>query len=718
MASAGSLIFELAANVSRLRTDLQRAQAEMKKSLDSIARTSLVTATKMGLDFATLFARSFASAITTGAQQTEALARMAERFGTTTEAISSLDYIARQSNLSTDTLATSMRNLSKAMIDAQDPSSNAASAIRALGLSADDLRAKDPAQAMADIATAMSGFKDGADKIAVARAIFGRMGDELIPMLNQGGEAFRSMEDRARALGLVMSDEAGRSAIDFGSRLTDLQSIIDGLKRRLAAELNPTISAFVDWAIQASQEGGALQIALQGIAFAANVAAKAFVGFTGLAVGASNTWANFKDTLSKVGKTKEEQAVIDARMAARAEDTRRAMDQAADTQAKMQKAYEEGIKGMQKHGTTTVQTTKKTLDWKAALEKTGGAARTAKTGVDEYTRGLQALQEELRRVQAAGDTTLLMLSDPKFLQLSTQQQQTWLAVREQIDATARAQQESNEDHERQKQGWADLQSFIESNDKALDSWVQTQLDATDPTREFHRELDLLNAALEKGSVVGDEYDAILGNILQRYDDAVNKVDPLKKQTEDLTRAIEQFGRNSADMFIDWISGADNTSKSFGEMTASILRDIAKMLMYKQVMQPLFDWFGSSIGGIGGGGGGLAGWIGGWFRGASAAEPLRYGGARMAGGPVYPGQLYRVNESPFAREFFAPSVPGRVDSIRNDNGVNVSITVNAQTGATDVQGATADAIELGKRMATVARQVIADERRAGGLLASS
>ncbi|MGF6607050.1 hypothetical protein OKW45_001950 [Paraburkholderia sp. WSM4175] len=716
MASAGTLIFELAANVSRLRTDMQRAQAEMKKSLESIARTSAVTAAKMGLDFATSFARSFASAIATGNEQTVAMARLAERFGTTTEAISTLDYVARQSNISTDALAGSMRNLAKTMIDAQNPASTQAAALRAIGLSVDELRAKDPAQAMADIADAMSGFADGADKVAVARAIFGKTGDELIPMLNQGGEAFRSMEERAKALGIAVSDDAARAAIEFDAKLTDLKVIVDGLKRSLAAELNPTISAFADWAINAAQEGGALQTVLQGIAYAANVAAKAFVGFTGLAVGASNTWNNFKDTLSKVGKSKEEMAVIDARMAARAEDTRRAMDQAADAQTKIQKAYEEGTRGLQQHGTTTAATTKKTLDFKAAQDKAAKSTKTAKAAVDEYAKAMQSLQEELRRVQAAGDSTLLLLSDPKFLQFSTQQQQALLAVREQIDALTRAQQAESEEHERAKRAWADLQSMIDSNAQQVDGWVQTQLDAIDPTREFHRELDLLNAAFDEGAIVGDEYHAILGNIIARFDESVNRLDPLKQQTEDLTRAIEQFGRNSADMFVDWISGADNSSKSFGEMTASILRDMAKMLMYKQVMEPLFDWFGKLSGG--GSSGGLFGLIGGLFGRSAAAEPLPYAGQRMAGGPVLPGHLYRVNESPFAREFFSPGVPGRVDSIRNDNGVNVSITVNAQTGATEVQGATADAIELGKRMATVARQVIADERRAGGLLAAS
>ncbi|MGF6981429.1 hypothetical protein QFZ99_000905 [Paraburkholderia atlantica] len=716
MASAGSLIFELAADVSRLRTDLQRASGEMKKSLRSIAQSSMVTATKMGLDFANSFARSFASAISSGTEQVVALSRMAERFGTTTEALSALDYVARQSNISTDSLATSMRQLSKTMLDSKDPTSNAAGALRALGLSADDLRAKDPAQAMADVADAMSGFVDGADKVAVARAIFGRAGDELIPMLNQGGEAFRSMEDRAKALGLVISDEAGRAARDFSSRLTDLQSIVDGLKRQLAAELNPTISAFVEWAIKAAQEGGSLQVALQGIALMANIAAQAFVGFTGLARGATNTWQNFKDTLSKVGTSKEEMTVIDNRMAARAEDTRRAMDQAADAQRALKKAYDEGIKSLANHTSATAGAEKKTLDFKGALDKTGGSTKTAKAAVDEYAKGLQALQEELRRVQAEGDTTLLMLTDPKFLQLSTQQQQAWLAVRQQIDDTTRAQQASNEEHERTKRGWADLQSMIDSNNQALDNWAQTQLDAINPTREFHRELDLLNAAQERGAIVGDEYHAVLGNILDRFDQSVNKLDPLMQQTEDLTRAIEGFGRQSSDMFIDWISGADMTGKSFAEMTASILRDIAKMLMYKTVMQPLFDWFG----GLGsGGGGGLGGIIGRLFgRSAAAVEPeLPYGGQRMAGGPVMPGRYYRVNESPFAREFFAPSVPGRIGNVGEQGAVNVSITVNAQTGATDVQGATADAIELGKRMATVARQVIADERRSGGLLAT-
>jgi hypothetical protein len=101
---------------------------------------------------------------------------LARRIGTTTEAFSGLAYAGQFAGVSAEDLTTSFRGLNKAFIDAENPASQAAIAFKALDLSFRELKASDPSAAFVQIAQRISGFADGAEKAAVATALFGKSG--------------------------------------------------------------------------------------------------------------------------------------------------------------------------------------------------------------------------------------------------------------------------------------------------------------------------------------------------------------------------------------------------------------------------------------------------------------------------------------------------------------------------------------------------------------
>lgn len=694
MASAGSLIFELAADVSRLRTDMASAQREIKSSLASIAKSSAATAVMVGAQFAMSFARGFANSIQAAIDQGDAFGKLAQRIGTTTEAFSGLAYAGQFAGVSTDSLTTSFKGLNKAFIDAENPASTAAIAFNALGLNFRELKAQDPATAFTQIAEKVAGFSDGAEKAAAVTAIFGKAGQELIPMLNAGAEGLEAARKEAEALGLIISDETAAAMGDLNDDMQRLKNIGTGVAAQFAQALIPAFEVLVEIAKEATEQGSLWNSVLEFGKQAARELIAVVIALTGVIAQAGKSMATFAKAVGQAFKgdfsgawdtLKEGVQVAKVNLGQLNDQVGRVIEGTSTTSraAKVAKAELTGMGD--------------------AVAASANKTKQAREQLSDYQKMLQAMSEELRKVQANGDPFAELASDPRFLKMTLDEQAALVALRGEIEETTAANKAAKDAQDAINQAREDADKALIAQREALRDWTEAQKDAIDPTREYVRTLEQLQAAMDAGLVTGEQFAAIHELAAKKMQDASNKVDPYKSQIEELKNAMLGFGKNASDTFVDFISGADTSQKSFGEMTASILRDIAKMLVYKNIIEPMFN----AIGGSFGGGGGLGSIFGSIF-----------GGARMAGGPVTPGKAYRVNESPFRSEFFVPNTPGTVNSgLNNDTGnVQVNVYITQSGESQDVNADTAESAEFGRRIAAAVRQVIATEKRSGGMLA--
>jgi hypothetical protein len=713
MASAGSLIFELAADVAHLRTDMKQANDIMTSSLRGIQNVTNALGIKMGADMAINLGRAFAANIQAAIDKGDQLGKLADRIGTTTEALSGLQYAAQFAGVSTDDLTTGFKGLNKALLDARNPASDSAAAIRALGLNVQALTAMDPTRAFDEIAEAFSGFSNGAEKAAVATQLFGKQGQALIPLLNGGKEGLQAAREEAERLGLIMSSNTAQAMSDLNDNLTRLSNVSQGAYAVIAQQLVPALDTLVTTLFSASQEGTTYNNVLIGIG---TIISDLIIDITGLAGEISIAWRELQGygaAVSQFFAGNFRDAIQTTRDAMAA--SNRDMDALTQNLSRAKGLQREMASSPIDFGNRSSGWDEKpVLRYTAALDANAAAQKRAKKEVDEYANMLKTLQEELRRTQTSGDDMLMLLTDPKFLQMTKAQQDNLRGIKEETLALAQAQQQEKETHDAQKQAWADTVQQAQQAQQALSDWADTQLDSIDPMRELNRQLDLLNAAYAEGKIVGGEYAEVQALILQKYDQAVEKTDPMKKQLDELKDAMLGFGKRATDSFVDFISGAGDASQSFGEMTASILRDIAKMLVYKNIIEPLFSSIGGGAGGFGSFFSGLFGGAGGM----SAPAGLSFGGNRMAGGHVSPGQFYSVNETPLHGEVFSPNVPGTIRAASDvSGGVLVNVYITQSNATQDVSADTAEGAEFGRRIGAAVRQVIATEKRAGGLLAT-
>jgi len=149
----------------------------------------------------------------------------AEKFGVSTEFLSSFQYALRATGVEQSKLPEAMKGYVE----------KAQSQGRVIGdLSAELMR-------QADI---FSRMPDGPQKTAMAMNLFGEAGIALIPVLNKGEDGLRELTDEARRFGIVVDGDAAKAAKDLRLDMERLGAMAKGLKFELVQGVTPAITEF------------------------------------------------------------------------------------------------------------------------------------------------------------------------------------------------------------------------------------------------------------------------------------------------------------------------------------------------------------------------------------------------------------------------------------------------------------------------------------------
>lgn len=109
---------------------------------------------------------------------------IAEKIGDTAVNVASLKLASDLSGVALDSVAAASIKLTTALSKTDDEASMAGAAIKALGLNFNTFKSLAPVDQLDAVAQAMSGFKDGAEKTAIAVALFGKTGATMLPFFN------------------------------------------------------------------------------------------------------------------------------------------------------------------------------------------------------------------------------------------------------------------------------------------------------------------------------------------------------------------------------------------------------------------------------------------------------------------------------------------------------------------------------------------------------
>jgi hypothetical protein len=161
-----------------------------------------------------------------------------QKTGVSVEALSQFGRAAEMSGTTIDGVAGAMAKLARGMTATKGP---AVDAMHSMGIASRDasgnLRSVD--EVMLEVADKFKTMPDGAQKSALAVALFGKAGADMIPMLNMGSAAIKE-------LGATMSGEFAAQADELNDKLAVIQGSLTKVAVQLATALMPALQLAAD----------------------------------------------------------------------------------------------------------------------------------------------------------------------------------------------------------------------------------------------------------------------------------------------------------------------------------------------------------------------------------------------------------------------------------------------------------------------------------------
>lgn len=172
---------------------------------------------------------------------------MAQRTGDTAENLSAIGYAAQMSGSSIETLEGGLSKMSGTIAGAIAGEKTAVKLLSDLGLKASDLNGKLPTDQLQIFAEKISQISNNDTKIDMVKAIFGKSGTQLIPLLNSGADGIEELRKEAERLGLVMSTEDAQAAASFGDALDNLTGSAGSIITKIGGALAPALTGIANY---------------------------------------------------------------------------------------------------------------------------------------------------------------------------------------------------------------------------------------------------------------------------------------------------------------------------------------------------------------------------------------------------------------------------------------------------------------------------------------
>lgn len=236
---------------------LQQVRGQLASTGNSAAELA-ASAGLIGPAFATLAsAAGLVGFVKSVVDAVDALNDVADATGASIESISGLERVARLGGGTIDDVSGILIKFNAALAQTANPASAASGVFAALGLSAKELRAIDPAEALQRTAVALSQFADGGDKARVVQELFGKSIKDAAPFLKDLAEAGE--------LNATVTTKQAEQADKFNKALFRLQTAAGDASRTLLGEMALAIQQTIANVTTATTAFGGLGAAIQAV---------------------------------------------------------------------------------------------------------------------------------------------------------------------------------------------------------------------------------------------------------------------------------------------------------------------------------------------------------------------------------------------------------------------------------------------------------------------
>lgn len=216
-----------------------------KKNLAGLGQSASTLAGYFPAISAAIAAAFSAQALKGAVDMLDRLDDLSEKSGISVESLSALRYAGEASGTSFDQLAAGLKKFSANISEASGGSKEQTEMFAKLGVSVKDAngQVRDTDKILVDVAAKFASYADGAEKSAFAQKVFGKAGQDMIPLLNQGADGIARMTEEGQKLGVIFSDDAAKSAAEFNDNLKKLSLASEAAGVSLMEGLLPSLIA-------------------------------------------------------------------------------------------------------------------------------------------------------------------------------------------------------------------------------------------------------------------------------------------------------------------------------------------------------------------------------------------------------------------------------------------------------------------------------------------
>jgi hypothetical protein len=262
MANLGSLVVTLEANIAKFLSDMQKSS---KATEDSMKRVEGAIETgKKALEFlgVGLTVGAFAELIKGSIDAADELRDMSQKTGVAVETLNGLGFAAGQAGGSLETVAAAAGKVNKSVAEAAGGNKDMLEAYSKLGIKVRDASGnlKSADVIIGEVADKFKDYADGPEKTAIALRIFGKAGADMIPLLNDGGDALRENIAYAKQYSGV-TDELANASDNFNDTMGKLTVQQKGFSNSIAAAVLPVLQATADEMLGAAENSNRFSLA-------------------------------------------------------------------------------------------------------------------------------------------------------------------------------------------------------------------------------------------------------------------------------------------------------------------------------------------------------------------------------------------------------------------------------------------------------------------------
>lgn len=238
--SVGTVSVDLEARIAKFESDFGRAARIAEANSERIQRTAKNIANVLGAGISIAGVTAF---VKSAIDAQDAISKMAQKVGVSTEALSGWQLAAQQAGVENDAFQKGLVKLAQSAAMVLQGSKQQVDAFKAIGVSALDSSGhlKNLDVLFPQVIDKLSKYRDGTAKTAIATQLFGRAGAELIPLFNAGAEGLRKYTKIAEDFGLVVGSKSAKAAEDFNDDLEQLSFVAKGVAMQFASALAPAI---------------------------------------------------------------------------------------------------------------------------------------------------------------------------------------------------------------------------------------------------------------------------------------------------------------------------------------------------------------------------------------------------------------------------------------------------------------------------------------------